>query len=160
MLETRIATIADAAIISDHRRDMFADMGTGKKSDLELMRRACEPWIARMIAEEKYYGCITTDNNVPIASAGLMILDWPPHPLDPTSEHRGYLLNVFVHREYRKRGLAANLVSQCLHEAARRGIRVVTLHASDAGRPLYEKFGFTTTNEMRYSEQDSGGTTV
>jgi len=26
----------------------------------------------------------------------------------------------------------------------------VVLHASDDGRPLYDKLGFTPTNEMRY----------
>ena len=41
-----------------------------------------------------------------VASAGLLILDWPPHPFDPEGELRGYLLNVYVEPEYRKRGLA------------------------------------------------------
>ena len=30
------------------------------------------------------------------------------------------------------------------------GIESVVLHASGEGRPLYEKLGFTPTNEMRY----------
>jgi GNAT superfamily N-acetyltransferase len=30
-----------------------------------------------------------------------------------------------------------------------RGIRRLTLHASGEGRPLYERFGFRPTNEMR-----------
>ena len=31
------------------------------------------------------------------------------------------------------------------------GITSVVLHASDAGRPLYEDLGFVATNEMQYS---------
>jgi hypothetical protein len=31
----------------------------------------------------------------------------------------------------------------------KRGLRSVNLHASDEGRPLYEKLGFSATNEMR-----------
>ncbi len=160
MLETRAAFVEDAPLISTHRCDMFADMGTARGPDLEIMRRACEPWIARMIAEEKYYGWIITDNKVPVASAGLMILDFPPHPLHPTSEHRGHLLNVFVDPHYRQRGLGRQLVERCLLEAKRLGIRDVTLHASEAGRPLYEKLGFTATNEMRYSEPRSCETAI
>jgi len=29
------------------------------------------------------------------------------------------------------------------------GLRSVNLHASDEGRPLYERLGFESTNEMR-----------
>jgi hypothetical protein len=31
------------------------------------------------------------------------------------------------------------------------GLHTLVLHASDAGRPLYERLGFKATNEMRYS---------
>jgi GNAT superfamily N-acetyltransferase len=108
-----------------------------------------------MMREGKYYGWIATDAGRPtrpVASAGLLILDWPPHPFDPEGELRGYLLNVYVEPEYRKRGLAHQLVERCMAEARRRGIRVVALHSSQAGRPIYERFGFHATNEMMYAE--------
>ena len=59
-----------------------------------------------MLAEDKYVGWITSDGDRVIASAGLLVLDWAPHYLDPTGEQRGYVLNVFVEPEYRRRGLA------------------------------------------------------
>jgi ribosomal protein S18 acetylase RimI-like enzyme len=152
MLETRAATAADSALIAAHRRAMFAEIGGYDSSVLDTLGRAAEPWTARMIDAGKYLGWITTDGVVSAASAGLLILDWPPHPLDPTGENRGYLLNVFVESGYRRRGLARELVSLCLSEAARRNIRVVTLHASNDGRRLYENLGFRVTNEMLYSE--------
>jgi GNAT superfamily N-acetyltransferase len=148
MLETRIAADDDAALIASHRRAMFAAMGGHDEAHLDGIRRASEPWVARMIAEGKYLGWITTDKARPIASAGLLILDWPPHPFDPTGEKRAYLLNFFVDPEYRRRGLARALVELCLAEARRRSIRVVSLHASAEGRPVYEQVGFKPTNEM------------
>ena len=120
------------------------------------MSRSFEPWVARMIAESKYASWIASDDGRPIASAGLLILDWPPHPLDTSGDHRGYLLNVFVEPEYRKRGLAHALVDLCLAEARRRRIRVVALHTSDQARPIYEAFGFRSTNEMFYVEPVEG----
>lgn len=157
MLETRPATTNDAALITAHRKAMFLAMGRSRESVLESMSSHFEPWVTRMIIEGKYTGWVTEDvsQNPPraIASAGLLILDWPPHPLDPTSEHRGYMLNVFVDPEYRKRGLANALVDRCLAEARRRRIHVVALHSSDAARPIYETFGFRTTNEMFYVDQ-------
>ena len=92
------------------------------------------------------------DDGRPVASAGLLILDWPPHPLDPTSEHRGYLLNVYVEPEYRRRKLASHLIEMALAEARRRKIRVVALHSTEEGQRLYESNGFRQTNEMFYVE--------
>jgi ribosomal protein S18 acetylase RimI-like enzyme len=109
-----------------------------------------------MIAKGKYSGWITEDNTRRVASAGLLVLDWPPHPFHPAGEHRGYLLNVFVDPEFRRRGLAHALVDRCLAEAHRRHLRVVALHSSDAARSLYEALGFRATNEMFYVEQVEG----
>lgn len=153
MLETRPATTADAALITAHRRAMFTAMGRSQESILDAMSRNFEPWVTRKIIEGKYAGWITSDDGRPVASAGLLVLDWPPHPLDPTGEHRGYLLNVFVEESYRGRHLAHGLVNLCMAEARRRRLRVVALHTSDAGRPIYESFGFRATSEMFYTER-------
>lgn len=83
-----------------------------------------------------------------MASGGFFELEWPPHPLDPAGEHRGYLLNFWVEPEHRGEGLARGLVREALAESRRRGIRVTALHASDAGRLVYEPMGFRATNEM------------
>lgn len=127
---------------------MFADAGNAPDSVLAQMARHFEPWVRRMIAEKKYAGWITANRVRPVASAGLLILDWAPHFLDPTSEQRGYILNVFVEPEYRGQGLAKMLTEQCMKEARRRGIGVVALHASKKGQPVYERLGFTISNEM------------
>jgi ribosomal protein S18 acetylase RimI-like enzyme len=148
MLETRIATVADAALITAHREAMFLAMDRGTEPVRATIRRNHEPWVARMIAADKYVGWITSDGDRPVASAGMLILDWPPTVMDPDEVHRGYLLNVFVEPEYRRRGLARALVEQCLAEARRRRIGVVALHASDEARPLYESLSFTATSEM------------
>ncbi len=148
MFETRTATAADAALITSHRHAMFTSMGGFDEPVLEALGRASEPWTRRMMEAGKYLGWIVSEDQVPIASAGMLLLDWPPHPFDPTGETRAYLLNVFVDPGYRRRGLARSLVELCLAEALRRSIRVVSLHASREGAPLYERLGFKATNEM------------
>src|SRR5258708_10924850 len=122
MLQTRRAVPGDAALIAAHRKAMFAAMGGMQDSMLETMRRNCEPWLERMMLDGKYAGWITSDDEEPVASAGLLVLDWPPHPLDPGGEQRGYLLNGVVEAEYRRRGLARVLGEACMAEARRRGV--------------------------------------
>ena len=45
--------------------------------------------------------------------------------------------------------MATAIVRVILDYLRELGIPVATLHASDAGRPVYEKLGFKPTNEMR-----------
>jgi ribosomal protein S18 acetylase RimI-like enzyme len=116
------------------------------------MAQAHEPWVAQAISDNRYLGWLTEDDGKVVAGAGLLLLDWPPHPLDPRSTTRGYLLNVYVEPDYRRRRLASNLIELALAEARRRGIRVVALHSTEEGRRLYESAGFRPTNEMFYVE--------
>jgi ribosomal protein S18 acetylase RimI-like enzyme len=153
MLKTRQTTEADAELIAAHRHAMFVEMGKSEATALDEMRRNFVPWVEQMIGTGKYVGWIVEENERPVASSGFFELEWPPHPLDPAGEHRGYLLNFWVEPEYRGRGLARELVREGLAESRRRGIWVTALHASDAGRRVYEPMGFKATNEMYLIDQ-------
>lgn len=152
MYQARKATPSDAAIISGHRRRMFVDAGREDNRVLDVMADHFEPWVEKMLAENKYIGWLMTEAEKVVAGAGLMILDWPPHPLDPRQDKRGYLLNVYVDPEHRRKKLASQLIEMALSEARRQKIRVVALHSTEAGRALYESNGFRGTNEMFYVE--------
>ena len=53
--------------------------------------------------------------------------------------------------EFRGRGLAGKIVAMLVDEARQAGCCHVFLNASDMGKPVYEKFGFTdVANEMVY----------
>ncbi len=154
--ETRRATLNDAALIVAHRRAMFDAMGIAGPEVLDEMTRHFEPWLLPRLADGRYTGWITAHENLPISSAGLLLLDWPPHPREPAGSLRGYILNVFVEAGYRRRGLARTLLEECLAHARSRNIRIVTLHASEEGRPLYEGLGFKPSNEMMFVDSVQG----
>jgi GNAT superfamily N-acetyltransferase len=59
------------------------------------------------------------------------------------------ILNVFTARSWRRRGVAEALMRELLAWCRDNGVESVVLHASNEGRPLYEKLGFTATNEMQ-----------
>lgn len=154
MLATRTATLADAALLTSHRHAIFAEIGKSKPEALDTMSRHFRPWVERMIAAGKYAGWIVEDEGEPVASAGFFELEWPPHPFDPAGEARGYLLNFWVEPSHRRRGLAREMVKLAVAESKRRGFRVTALHASDAGRPVYEAVGFRASGEMFFVEKD------
>jgi GNAT superfamily N-acetyltransferase len=132
---------------------MFAAMGSGTPESLHEMSRNFEPWLLPRLADGRYLGWITWDGPRPIASSGLLILDWPPYALDPAGSQRGYILNVFVEPEYRRRGFARGLVQRCMDAARRANIRVTSLHASAEGRAVYESLGFRASNEMQFIDR-------
>lgn len=149
MLDIRIASPADVDLLVAHRIAMFEAMGRETPEARAAMGRTFAAWLAPRLADGRYMSWIASDADRPVASAGLMLLDWPPVPHDPQGTTRGYLLNIFVEPDYRRRGIASTLVDRCMEETRRRKIRVVTLHASHDGRGVYEKIGFHAGNEMQ-----------
>jgi ribosomal protein S18 acetylase RimI-like enzyme len=74
-------------------------------------------------------------------------MDWPPHFLDH-EPMRAYLLNFYTTPEARGRGFANLLLKAAVEASHARGAKVITLHASPFGKPIYENFGFIMSNEM------------
>ena len=55
---------------------------------------------------------------------------------------KAYIMNMYVRPACRRRGIATHILDLLVKDARDRGISCITLEATDAGRPLYEKYGF------------------
>lgn len=145
----RQATVADIEQIVTHRRRMFEDMGNQDLEALNNMEASFRPWLIDHMRREVYlswFAC--TEENRVVAGADVWLMDWPPGQFD-ISLYRGYILNVYTHPDFRRRGLARQLVQTCVDWCYANDVHIVGLHASDEGRKVYEGLGFTPTNEMR-----------
>ncbi|MEP0519785.1 MAG: GNAT family N-acetyltransferase [Hyphomicrobiales bacterium] len=138
----------DVDLICAHRHAMFAASGKPREVELAQMAAPFREWLVPKLSDGSYFGFVTEFENVPIASIGLMKIEWPPHPLHPTSDYRGYVLNMFVEPEFRKRGIARNLLDLSDAAFAERNIQYAVLHATSMGRSLYEKNGWAPAPEM------------
>ena len=146
-IEIRKATVADLAAIVNHRCGMFRDLGTDTAA-LDAIERNSKPYIERGLREGWYQGWLAIAYSEVAAGAGVIIYDWPTGPLDPEQTQRAYLLNVYTEAKFRRRGLARKLTELAIEWTRAQGFKVLWLHASDSGRPLYESMGFEETNEM------------
>jgi GNAT superfamily N-acetyltransferase len=152
MLTTRLATVVDAELIARHRRSMFVDAGQAEDAKLQTMVENFVVWVRPRLSDESYVGWLVEveedgeDGRV-VAGAGMWLIDFPQHWMD-AEPVRAYLLNFYVDPAFRGRGLAYELLTTAVEDARRRGIKVVSLHASKFGKPLYERNGFEATNEM------------
>jgi ribosomal protein S18 acetylase RimI-like enzyme len=148
-LTIRLGTVDDVPVIVHHRWAMFADMGYDDLAFLDAMSKEFAPWVTEKLECGEYLGwCAVNEQNEVVAGAGVWFIEWPPTMHDLTGK-RAYLLNVYTEPEYRRLGLARQLVAAILDHCRQQGIQVASLHASDKGRSLYESLGFKQTNEMR-----------
>ena len=158
----RAATAADAGIIARHRVAMFQDMGTLPKELAQPLRDASQRMFAQAIPSGEYVGWIATPAGRPaevIAGAGVHVRSRLPR-VDRARARvdegpQALIVNVYTERPWRRRGVAERLMRTVLDWTRARGIDDVVLHASPEGRALYERLGFTPTNEMRYTKAEA-----
>lgn len=71
--------------------------------------------------------------------------------LMPTVDHptgkRAHIMNVYTNADYRRRGIARQMITMLLDEARERGVTYVSLDATENGRPLYTSLGFAPNGE-------------
>jgi GNAT superfamily N-acetyltransferase len=147
MFETRLATVADAALIAEQRCRMFVDAGQAEGVPLERLKANFDAWVQPRLQDGSYVGWLVQEGERVVAGAGMWLMEWPPHWMD-AMPLRAYLLNFYVEAEFRGHGLAYALLKTTVEDARRRGIKVVSLHASKFGKPLYERNGFELSSEM------------
>src|SRR3954467_6860293 len=105
MYTTRDVQPSDCETIVMHRELMFAASGRSQET-LKPMTEAFRRWLPPKLASGDYFGWMVEHDGAVVAGLGMMIIDWPPHPSHPTQDVRGYILNVYVEPDHRRRGLA------------------------------------------------------
>lgn len=144
----RLATPDDAATIAWHRARLFQDTGKIDAERTATMSAELSPILRPMLASGEYVGwlAVTTAGMV-VGGAGVQIRRLLPRP-ETSVTREALVVNVYVEPDYRRRGLARQLMAAILAWCRAQGIERVVLHASVMGRPLYESMGFAASNEM------------
>ena len=88
-----------------------------------------------------FFAFLAKENGRTIGCLFLVVQEKPANPRFPGGR-TGLLLNVFTYPAYRRRGVAGSLLSTAIEEAKKIGLSYIELTATEAGVPLYEKFGF------------------
>lgn len=85
--------------------------------------------------EEEVVGCAT-----------MCYIEMMPTLSHPTGK-RAHLMNVYTDNQYRRQGIAYQMLCILIREAKEKGVTEISLDATEAGRELYKKLGFTTSDE-------------
>lgn len=143
MVDYKIASQADMELLLQSRLEMLRVVN-GLPADHvfpEEFIKASREYFARAPQTT----ILALENGV-VGCATLCYLELLPTFSHPTGK-RAHLMNVYVTSEYRRQGIARQMLTMLLDEAGKRGVTEISLDATQMGRPLYERFGFTATEE-------------
>jgi GNAT superfamily N-acetyltransferase len=143
----RRAEISESSTILHQRRQMWLAMNEPERANMS--EETLRPWFEKNMLEGNYLGFFALSGNQIVGGAGLLLYHWLP-TLD-YSTLRGYIHHVYVEPEHRGLGLAKQLVQHALTVCTERNIKLVSLHASEMGRPIYESLGFKDQDEMLWN---------
>lgn len=145
----RPATEADIEDLLALRRLMCAEMDRGEPAALDVMIGHARDYMRQALPAGQMWAWVVEDEAGRIISNAIAVLRQAAPTVHNHNGREVYIFNVCTYPEHRRRGLARWLVETIMAWARAQDIVMVTLRASEQGRPLYESIGFRQTSEMR-----------
>ena len=112
----------------------------GATEDIDLVP-ALQDYYNRHMSDGTFVSWLAMDGNRIVGTSGMSFVEKPPY-FGCTSGKMGLLSSMFTDPEYRRKGIAKELLSRVVEEARAYGCGTVQITASDMGVLLYTDFGF------------------
>ncbi len=146
--ELSLANVDDVDILVKHRLGMFNDMHPDLAKEVQASEGQTRQWIKEKMSDGTLAGFIVRTKDGRAAGSGcIWIKKEQPNPTHLRLE-APYLLSMYTEKSFRRQGVARLIVKAAIAWSKEHGYDHINLHATDVGKPLYEEFGFTATNEM------------
>lgn len=147
-IHIRKAGLGDLKHILHHRRAMFEEIGFQDASVLAAVDNVSEKYFKQALPTGAYEAWMAEDSDGQVVGGGgIVVAAWPGYPGENLAQ-RAWILNMYTEPPARGRGVARRLMETMIAWCHQQGFGAVHLHASAAGRPIYENIGFQQTNEM------------
>ena len=141
--------------LSEKELDVFIEMRInqlreeGAKEDIDL-KPALMDYYMRHMKDGTFVSWLALDGNNIIGTSGMSFVEKPPYFGCPSGKI-GLLSSMFTNPNYRRNGIAKELLSRIVNEAKQYGCGTIQITASDMGVKLYTDFGFEHNgNFMQY----------
>lgn len=142
--------------LTDNELDTFIDIRIrqlreeGATEEIDL-KPALKDYYNRHMADGTFVSWIALDGDKIIGTSGMSFVEKPPY-FGCLNGKIGLLSSMYTSDEYRRRGIAKELLTRVVKEAEGYGCGAVQITASDMGVLLYTDFGFRKNgNFMQYN---------
>ena len=121
----------------------------GAKEDIDL-KPALRDYYIRHMKDGTFVSWIAEDDEKIIGTSGMSFVEKPPYFGCPSGK-MGLLSSMFTNADYRRMGIAKELLHRVVKEAQNYGCGTIQITASDMGVKLYTAYGFVHNgNFMQY----------
>ena len=141
--------------LSEKELDVFIEMRInqlreeGAKENIDL-KPALPDYYIRHMKDGTFVSWIAVDDGRIIGTSGMSFVEKPPYFGCPSGKI-GLLSSMFTDPDYRRMGIAKELLYRVVEEARKYGCGTIQITASDMGVKLYNAYGFVHNgNFMQY----------
>ncbi|MBO4807413.1 MAG: GNAT family N-acetyltransferase [Lachnospiraceae bacterium] len=148
LTENELSTIIEMRI--NQLTEEYTSEGRSVPEDVDL-RTALMDFYTRNMAAGTYVSWLAFDGDKIVGTSGMSFAEKPPYFSCP-SGRVGILSSMYTDPNYRRMGIAINLLDRVVNEAREYGCGTIYITASDMGVKLYTAYGFKHNgNFMQYN---------
>lgn len=150
------ATIDDIDILAKSRIEVLrAANQLADDVDMSEVEAQSYDYYKKALSDGTHTAYLVFDGDRFIGAGGISYFRVMP-TYHNASGNKAYIMNMYTNLDYRRLGIAYKTLELLVADAKEKGVKAISLEATDMGRPLYEKFGFVKMNaEMELLEHGS-----
>ena len=146
MHKIRLATLEDAETLVRLRMTFLEEVGQFAEGvDAGAVAEAFRRYLQRKLPTGEFLAWVAEEEGEIVATSGMVFFERPPNGTSP-SGLEAYVMNMYTRPEWRGRGIASALLDAAVLRVKKTDARRVWLHATDEGRPVYERAGFVASH--------------
>lgn len=139
MIEYRKLTEKELDTFIEMRINQLREEGATEDIDL---KPALYDYYAKHMSDGTFISWLAIDKQKIIGTSGISFVEKSPY-FGCASGKMGLLSSMFTDKNYRRQGIAKQLLSKVVDEAKKYGCGTIQITASDMGVMLYTNFGFS-----------------
>ena len=139
VINYRNATVEDIALLVESRLNFIHVFKID--ANYQLLKSNIQNYFEKGFKENQFDIILAEHENSIIGTGIIFYYDAVPSSFNPWGKN-AYITSMFVNENYRRGGIATNILDNLIQISKSKGYHVFILQETDMGRPLYEKYGF------------------
>lgn len=115
-------------------------------TEMPLVEQQSREYYREALGTKMHTAYLVFDGERVVGAGGVSFFRVMPTYHNPTG-WKAYIMNMYTAPAYRRKGIAYHTLELLVEEARQRGVKHISLEATDMGRPLYERYGFVKMND-------------
>lgn len=145
MYEIRLANLDDVNALVNLRLEFLREVGSfSGRDDGGELGEAIRQYLMKAMPAGTFLAWVAESDGAIVGTSGLTFFERPPNGANMAGLE-AYLSNMYTLPGWRGKGVGTALVATIIEHVKGTRARRIWLHATDQGRPVYEKAGFVAS---------------